>query len=71
MQILVAYQRAWSSQKSIHQNKDDRKKFLRTLASAMRSISTRDTLRFQCSTPCCPLGIGTFPNLHLDLPLTA
>ena len=42
--ILVAYQHVWSSQKSVHQNKEDRSKFLGSLASALRAIPARDTL---------------------------
>ena len=42
--VLVAYQHVWSSQKSVHQNKEDRSKFLGSLASALRAIPARDTL---------------------------
>ena len=42
--VLVAYQHVWSSQKSVHQNKEDRAKLLGALASALRAIPARDTL---------------------------
>ena len=41
---MVAYQHVWSSQKSVHQNKEDRSKFLGSLASALRATPARDTL---------------------------
>ena len=42
--VLVAYQHVWSSQKGVHQNKEDRAKLLGSLASALRAIPARDTL---------------------------
>ena len=42
--VLVAYQHVWSSQKIVHQNKEDGSKFLGSLASALRAIPARDTL---------------------------
>ena len=44
--VLVAYQHVWSSQKSVHQNNEDRAKLLGScaLASALRAIPARDTL---------------------------
>ena len=42
--VLIAYQHVWSSQKSVHQNKEDRAKLLGSLASALRAIPARDTL---------------------------
>ena len=42
--VLIAYPHVWSSQKSVHQNKEDRAKLLGSLASALRAIPARDTL---------------------------
>ena len=42
--VLIAYQHVWSSQKSVHQNKEDRAKLLGSLASAPSAIPARDTL---------------------------
>ena len=42
--VLIAYQHVWSSQKSVHQNKDHLAKLLGSLASALRAIPARDTL---------------------------